>query len=286
MGPLSLLLPELRREADVCAAEWPLHIRAAADAYLGDNAPDHVEMADLVSRYFFRVMHDHLDHPELYARDPFYNLPLNEALAKSVAMDIQSRAIKGVRGSAFFLTHKLRARADHMIRQIVRDRLSGRLVQEEFEKRLAAITGLTQNHLRTILYTQATAVLNAGRFVKARTDRKHVNQWPFFRYRNRHLPRSRDTHERMDNFMAAADHPVWERILPPNGYGCLCYVARVNRLEAIRLGVMDEDGTILQSVVYQNRDQQLMVEQGHDTTGRPFPDKGFWHNMGIGFGLL
>lgn len=276
------MLPKLRRIIEYACHHWPEMLADYAALYRKGEVPSDFMLSDYLANAYLLILLD--DGVERYARNPFVRLPFNENLARSVAVDIQRGAL-GLRASAFYTTHKLRDRVDKMVKQIVYQKMNGYITEQEFKEKLAEITGLTKNHLRVILHTQSTSVLNATKILKT-TSAKFSAQWPYLRYVNRHLPRSRETHEGAHGFVALASDGIWAKILPPCGFGCLCYVAHVHREEAIRKGWMDEDGSVRVERHYVDAAQRRLIEDGVGADGKRFPDKGFTHSVAMGMSLL
>ena len=48
---------------------------------------------------------------------------------------------------------------------------------------------------------------------------------------------TRPSHRELDGKVFRADDPIWDRIYPPNGFGCRCRVRAISEREARREGV-------------------------------------------------
>lgn len=47
----------------------------------------------------------------------------------------------------------------------------------------------------------------------------------------------RQTHKRWYGLVRPVDDPIWQTIMPPNGYGCLCWVKQLTHSQAIKKGI-------------------------------------------------
>lgn len=55
-------------------------------------------------------------------------------------------------------------------------------------------------------------------------QQRQLDRKPYFMYHSALKETSRETHKAMHGKVWAGDHPVWQAWMPPNGWGCLCWV--------------------------------------------------------------
>lgn len=51
-----------------------------------------------------------------------------------------------------------------------------------------------------------------------------LNTFPYWQYKTIGDDRVRDSHRVLHDIILPANHPLWKKIFPPNGWGCRCYV--------------------------------------------------------------
>ncbi|MBS4063022.1 MAG: DUF935 family protein [Chitinophagaceae bacterium] len=51
-----------------------------------------------------------------------------------------------------------------------------------------------------------------------------LNTFPYWQYKTIGDDRVRDSHRPLHDIILPANHPLWRKIFPPNGWGCRCYV--------------------------------------------------------------
>jgi SPP1 gp7 family putative phage head morphogenesis protein len=51
-----------------------------------------------------------------------------------------------------------------------------------------------------------------------------MNTFPYWQHKTIGDERVRDSHRALHDIILPADHPLWKKIFPPNGWGCRCYV--------------------------------------------------------------
>ena len=88
--------------------------------------------------------------------------------------------------------------------------------------------------LRTIYNANLRSARAAGQW--ERIERTKA-AFPFLEYRLGPSERHRIHHEAKAGMILPVDSPFWDEWMPPNGWGCKCWVRQVTRSEAARRGV-------------------------------------------------
>lgn len=88
--------------------------------------------------------------------------------------------------------------------------------------------------LRTIYNANLRSARAAGQW--ERIERTKA-AFPFLEYRLGPSERHRIHHEAKAGMILPVDSPFWDEWMPPNGWGCKCWVRQVTRREAARRGV-------------------------------------------------
>lgn len=103
-------------------------------------------------------------------------------------------------------------------------------------ERKAVQLGSTRR-LRTIYHTNLHSSYAAGQWQRIQDTKAAL---PYLQYMPSVAGRKRDEHKRYYGIIRPVDDPIWQRIMPPNGYGCLCWVKQLTRAQAERAGISDE----------------------------------------------
>lgn len=91
--------------------------------------------------------------------------------------------------------------------------------------------------LRTIYHTNLHASYAAGQWQRIQETKRGL---PFLQYMPSVSGKPRDKHKQYYGIVRPVDDAIWQLIMPPNGYGCLCWVKQLTRSQARRVGVSDE----------------------------------------------
>jgi hypothetical protein len=87
--------------------------------------------------------------------------------------------------------------------------------------------------LRTIYWANTMTAHAAGEWERTERNKAFL---PFLVYTLSTAERKRLEHEGWVGIVAAVDDPIWDRLYPPNGWGCMCGVRQISRREATSLG--------------------------------------------------
>lgn len=91
--------------------------------------------------------------------------------------------------------------------------------------------------LRTIFETNMATAHAASRWQRIQASKRGL---PYLRYNGSHAHHPRETHKRYYGLVLPVEHPIWQQIFPPNGYGCKCSVTQLTRGQAEREGISEE----------------------------------------------
>jgi hypothetical protein len=110
--------------------------------------------------------------------------------------------------------------------------------KKEMVDPLTGATELVQlgspRRLRTIYNANIRSARAAGQW--ERIERTKA-AFPYLEYRLGPSERHRAHHETKAGLILAVDNPFWDEWMPPNGWGCKCWVRQVTKREAERRGI-------------------------------------------------
>lgn len=105
---------------------------------------------------------------------------------------------------------------------------------------------------------------------------------PYLMYSAVNDSRTRPSHAALDSFVARADDPVWQRIMPPNGYRCRCTVIQLSEAQAQRFMEQDQARIERDPGLARIRDTALAdgLDPGWDYSVCSEPDGGVARSIG------
>lgn len=92
----------------------------------------------------------------------------------------------------------------------------------EFRKQALATSRLYNVNWLATEFNQTVATANMARKWQEFQDTKDL--YPNLQYVTAGDERVRDKHKKWDGFIAPIDHPIWQKLYPPNDWGCRCDV--------------------------------------------------------------
>jgi len=145
------------------------------------------------------------------------------------------------------------------LRKAVDDAIAGGVRLDEFNRsfeKIAARHGWTgwkgagtaagrAWRARTIYETSLRTAYAAGRY-RQMSDPDMVKVRPYWQYRHgfTRKPKSpRLNHLRLDGLVLRCDDPAWDKIYPPNGWGCTCGVVPLSQRQLARMGKTGPDAS-------------------------------------------
>lgn len=111
--------------------------------------------------------------------------------------------------------------------QVMTDPLTG--------ERKAVQLGSTRR-LRTIYHTNLHASYAAGQWERIEQTKALL---PYLQYMPSVAGEPRNQHKGYYGIVRPVDDPIWQSIMPPNGYGCLCWVKQLTKGQAKRAGISE-----------------------------------------------
>lgn len=110
----------------------------------------------------------------------------------------------------------------------------GRRIQEDPRDGVPKVVQLgSPRRLRTIYWANTRTAHAAGEWERTQRNKRFL---PFLVYTLSRAERRRFEHEGWVGIVAPVDDPIWDRLYPPNGWGCQCGVRQISQREAERLG--------------------------------------------------
>jgi SPP1 gp7 family putative phage head morphogenesis protein len=191
-------------------------------------------------------------------------------------------AVQAVTQGSFFVTGMTQQQVEQakdILAQAIRGdatvSVAGKKVEEmgigDFVAHTVLQTGtdLTAARLETVYRTNINRAQSQGRLDICRDD--HVRRFvPLMRFRSTKDTRTRETHRKMDGYIATVDQIDRMGIPTPLGFNCRCSWTPVPISTAVSQGFCDEDGNPdFDAINRHNGDRQTLVDKGL------VPDVGF-----------
>lgn len=105
----------------------------------------------------------------------------------------------------------------------------------------------SNRRLQTIFHTNLQTAYAAGQWQRIQETKEFL---PYLRYMPSLSANPRHEHQRYYGICRPVDDPIWQSIMPPNGWGCKCWVKQLTRRQAEKVGISDE--TPLETEKYTN----------------------------------
>jgi hypothetical protein len=120
----------------------------------------------------------------------------------------------------------------------------------------------SDRRLRTIFDANLRTARAAGQWERIERTKAVL---PFLRYRLGASETHRPHHEDKAGTILPVDHPFWDEWMPPNGWGCKCWVEQIGRSMAERLGGVSPEPEVPNRVWRNARTgEDQIVPQGID----------------------
>lgn len=100
---------------------------------------------------------------------------------------------------------------------------------------------LTGWRLDNIFATNSAETYAVGRYKQLQEVKEFRPYWMYVAVMD---SATRPDHAALDGKIWHADHPVWDRIYPPNGWRCRCYVRSLSGRQMKKLGLKEETGGV------------------------------------------
>jgi len=86
------------------------------------------------------------------------------------------------------------------------------------------------NYLNTNLRTAMQSSYHAAQYIRLQDDSVR-DFYPAYQYKTLDDARVREAHRRLHDMIWASNDPVWDKIWPPNGWNCRCYIKPLSQDE-------------------------------------------------------
>lgn len=102
----------------------------------------------------------------------------------------------------------------------------------------------SNNRMKTIFYTNRSVSYSQGRYKRLL---ENADARPYWMYQAVEDERTRKSHMELSGKIWRSDNPIWQRIFPPNDWGCRCLVRALNEQEMkaeglkVSFNMMDDD---------------------------------------------
>lgn len=111
-------------------------------------------------------------------------------------------------------------------------------VGEPADEELKAYQKQLGQRLKTIYHTNKQTAYAAGQWQRIQRTKEF---FPYLQYMPSLSVNQRDGHKRYYHLVRPVDDPIWASIMPPNGFGCKCWVKQLTKTDAQKIGISDDD---------------------------------------------
>ncbi|SMH35913.1 phage minor head protein [Maritimibacter sp. HL-12] len=132
------------------------------------------------------------------------------------------------------------------------DPLTGELVKAQLG---------SPRRLRTIYRANLASARSAGQWERIQRSKDAL---PYLEYRLGPSEVHREHHADKEGLVLPADHPFWQEWMPPNGWGCKCWVKQLTQRQAEAKGISADPDTPLRRVVNKRTGEVKDVPVGID----------------------
>ena len=124
--------------------------------------------------------------------------------------------------------------------------------------------------LRTIYRANLRSARSAGQWARIERTKK---AFPYLEYRLGPSERHRPAHAAKEGLILPVNDPFWDSWMPPNGWGCNCWVRQLTRAEAERRGVSAAPEVPAREMINERTGESRMVPAGIDPGWERNPGK-------------
>lgn len=119
----------------------------------------------------------------------------------------------------------------------------------------------SHRRLRTIYHTNLHSAYAAGQWQRIQETKAAL---PYLQYMPSMSEHPRHDHRRYYGLVRPVDDPIWQSIMPPNGYGCLCWVKQLSKARAEKIGISEPMTLETEKVVNKRTGEVLNTAKGID----------------------
>lgn len=88
--------------------------------------------------------------------------------------------------------------------------------------------------LKTIYHTNLQTAYSAGQWERIQKTKEFL---PYLQYMPSMSENKRLEHTKFYGIVRPVDDPIWQSIMPPNGYGCRCWIKQISKTKAEKIGI-------------------------------------------------
>lgn len=195
--------------------------------------PDELTNVQALASFDGKTLMPRYHYMDVLAREHAVAFSVAKMMDEDMLADVQSALTDALANSTDFDVFKKRMEPYLMAKgwwgkELVVDPLTGDAKKVQL--------GSTRR-LRTIYHTNLHASYAAGQWQRIQETKRGL---PYLQYMPSVAGKQRDKHKQYYGIVRPVDDPIWQMIMPPNGYGCLCWVKQLTRSQARRAGISDE----------------------------------------------
>lgn len=113
--------------------------------------------------------------------------------------------------------------------------------------------------LRTIYHTNLHSAYTAGQWQRIQDSKMAL---PYLQYMPSMSENPRYEHRHYYGLVRPVDDPIWQSILPPNGYGCLCWVKQLTKAQAEKIGISPEQKLVYEKITNTRTGEEVKTPLG------------------------
>lgn len=113
--------------------------------------------------------------------------------------------------------------------------------------------------LKTIYHTNLQTAYSAGQWERIQQTKQFL---PYLQYMPSMSENKRLEHKKFYNIVRPVDDPIWSSIMPPNGFGCRCYVKQLTKTKAEKIGISDPVNLDMETVENPRTGEMMTTPKG------------------------
>lgn len=119
----------------------------------------------------------------------------------------------------------------------------------------------SNRRLRTIYSTNLQSAYSAGQWSRIQQTKEFL---PYLQYMASVSENPRLSHKKYYGLCRPADDPIWQYIMPSNGWGCKCWVKQLTKKQAQKVGISDEKPLETEEYVNPKTGEKSQIPVGID----------------------
>lgn len=118
---------------------------------------------------------------------------------------------------------------------------------------------LLNRRLKTIFHTNMHSSYSAGQWQRIQQTKEFL---PYLQYMPSVSTKKRDEHKQYYGLVRPVDDPIWSSIMPPNGFGCRCYVKQLTKRQAEKIGISEPTTLEMETVQNPRTGEAMQTPKG------------------------